>query len=60
MGQRPCLQAHGPQLPLLPGENHLILSAKSDVLSVLPSGYFLSPWHEGWRGTGGIDLPYPL
>ena len=22
MGRRPCLQAHGPEIPLLPGENH--------------------------------------
>jgi hypothetical protein len=30
------------------------------VRSVLPNGYFLSPWHAGWRGTGGTDLPSPL
>jgi hypothetical protein len=42
---------------VLPVENHSILPAKSDVRSVLPSGYFLSPSHAGWRGTGGIDLP---
>ena len=27
------------------------------VRSVLPSGYFLSPWHAGWRGAGAIDPP---
>ena len=28
--------------------------------SVLPRGYFLSPWHAGWRGVGGINLPCSL
>jgi hypothetical protein len=41
----------------LTGENHSILPAKSNVRSVLPSGYFLSPPYAGWRGTGVIDLP---
>jgi hypothetical protein len=60
MGRRPCLQVHGHQHPLLPGENLTILPAKSDLRSVLPSVYVPPPWHAGWCDTRGIDFPCPL
>jgi hypothetical protein len=57
MNRRPCLHTPGPNLPLFPGENHTIPPVKSDVRSVLPSGYFLSPWHAGWRRNGRFIFP---
>jgi hypothetical protein len=56
MGWRPFLEAHGPRHPLLPGEKHLILPARSAV----PKRPSFSLWHEGWRGAGGINLLCPL
>jgi hypothetical protein len=50
----------GPQLSLVPGENHFILLAWSDIWSFLPRIYFLSPWHVGWHSAGWINLPFSL
>lgn len=53
-------QAHRPQLSLISGEYHLRSTCEAYIRSALPSCYFLSQRHAGWRGAGWINLPCPL
>jgi hypothetical protein len=59
MGQRSTLQANYPKLPVLPGENHILISSLTYVPNVLPVSYiYTSPsWHAGWCSPRWTCLP---
>jgi hypothetical protein len=57
MGQRPPLQANRPKLPILPGENHILIPWLPDIPNVLPVSHIHTSWHAGWCGARWTRLP---
>ena len=60
MGRLSPQHANTPSFPLIPCENHLFLSARSDVRSVLPKSLIHLSFHADWRGWGrnNVHLSY--
>jgi hypothetical protein len=57
MGQRPPLQANRPKLPIVSGENHILILRLSDVPNIFPVSHINMSWHVGWCGAGRARLP---
>jgi hypothetical protein len=58
MGQRPPLQANRPELPILPGENRIILRLPN-APNALSVSHVYTPCHAVWSGPGWTRLPTP-
>ena len=56
LNRLPPLQANTPELPVLQSPYNIVVPPGSDVRSVIPDGHVIS----SRRGSGWIDLPYPL
>jgi hypothetical protein len=60
MGQRPPVQVNRPELPILPGENRILIPGLPNVPSVLPVSHIHTPCHAGRSGPGWTRLTYVL
>jgi hypothetical protein len=60
MGQRPPLQGNHTQLPILPGENLIIVLILPNIPNVLPVSHLCLPCRAVWSDPVWTRLPCTL